>query len=299
MNLRAVILGFWLLVPVFSAFGQETIQSSPLENESKVKEINSKVNREVFDAAKYPALTAVGRINFIGQQWCTIVLVSEDVAVTAGHCFLKANFKFDLKKDFEPVWTSVNFKPNGINRIEGVSVKRVLSAKMNPDYAIVRLNKKIPESLIKPLKISNPTFDEIRANETRLGCAAFNGDKELGSGGLLMTISRNIKIIPETSSNKRIDANCFSTYGGSGGLFFSEKYDLDKNAVEYDFLGIIWGLTDEKLNEKGELVKVEDVVTSITPVSAFYEELTAILEKIKDEKNGKNRIENKANGSER
>jgi len=299
MKLRAVIFGFCLLVLTFSAFGQETIQSSPLENDSKAKENNFKVNREIFDIAKYPALTAVGRINFIGQQWCTIVLVSEDIAVTAGHCFLKANFKFNLKKDFEPVWTSVNFKPNGKNRIENVSVRRVLKAKMNPDYAIVQLNKKIPESLIKPLKISNPTLDEIRSNEANLGCAAFNGDRELGSGGLLMTISRNIKIIPETSSNKRIDANCFSTYGGSGGLFFSEKYDLDKQVVEYDFLGIIWGLTDEKLNEKGELVKVEDVVTSITPVSAFYEELTAILEKIKDKKNGKKRAENKANGSER
>jgi V8-like Glu-specific endopeptidase len=96
MKLKAVILVFCLLALTFSAFGQETIQSSPRENTAK--ENNFKVNREVFDIAKYPALTAVGRINFIGQQWCTIVLVSEDVAVTAGHCFLKANFKFNLKR---------------------------------------------------------------------------------------------------------------------------------------------------------------------------------------------------------
>jgi hypothetical protein len=278
VKLSAILSFLWLFLSV-SASGQETIQSSPLKNDSEVKALDSKVKREVFDAAKYPALTAVGRINFIGQQWCTIVLVSEDVAVTAGHCFLKANFKFDLKKDLEPVWTSVNFKPDGKNRIENVSVRRILTAKLNPDYAIVRLNKKIPESVIKPLRISNPTITEMRSNEARLGCAGFNGDTELGSGGMLMTISRNIKIISETSSQKRIDANCFSTYGGSGGLFFSEKYDTEKNASEYDFLGVVWGLTDEKVNEKGELIKAEDVVTSITPVSAFYDELTAILEK--------------------
>jgi hypothetical protein len=288
MKLGAVVLGLWLLVSTFSAFGQETIRSSPREKDSGVVENDSIVKREVFDAARYPALAAVGRINFIGQSWCSIILVSEDIAVTAGHCILKANIKFNLKKDFDPVWTSVNFKPDGVNRLEGVSVKRVLRAKMQPDYAIVRLNKKIPESVIKPLRISNLTVDEMRSDEARLGCAGFNGDKELGSGGLLMTISRNIKIIPETSSKKRVDANCFSTYGGSGGLFFREKSAAAVNSGGYDFIGVIWGVTDEKHNEKGELVKAANVVTSITPVSAFYDELTAILEKKGDEKNGKN-----------
>ena len=27
----------------------------------------------------------------------------------------------------------------------------------------------------------------------------------------------------------------------------------------YNFIGVIWGVTDEKLNEKGELVKDENV----------------------------------------
>jgi hypothetical protein len=281
MKLSAVVSGLLLLVLTLSAFGQETIRSSP-ENDSKAAVNDSKVKREVFDAARYPALAAVGRINFIGRSWCSIILVSEDIAVTAGHCFLKANFKFDLKKDLEPYWTSVNFKPDGRNRIEGVSVKRVLTAKMQPDYAIVELNKKIPGSVIKPLRISDLTLDEMRAEETSLGCAGFNGDAELGGGGFLMTISRNIKIIPETSSKKRIDANCFSTYGGSGGLFFREQRSAGENSSEYDFIGVIWGLTDEKVNEKGELIKVEEVVTSITPVGAFYEELTAITRKKRD-----------------
>lgn len=256
-----------------------SVRSQPTVAESALPEKDSKVKREVFDAAKFPALTAVGRINFIGGSWCSIILVADDIAVTAGHCFLKANVKFDLKKDFDEFWTSVNFKPDGIRRIEGVSVKRVLTAKLNPDYAIVRLNKKIPESEIKPLRISNLTLKEMRSNEASLGCAAFNGDRELGSGGLLMTISRNIKIIPENSSKKRVDTNCFSTYGGSGGLFYREKIDSAKNVNDYDFIGVIWGLIDEKLNEKGEWVKDENIITSITPVSAFYAELTALIKK--------------------
>lgn len=277
MKLSAAMTINFLLVLAFSAFGQETVQSSPLENDSRVEENDFKIQREVFDAAKNPALAAVGKINFIGRSWCSIVLVAEDIAVTAGHCFLKANYKFDLRKDFEPYFTSVVFKPDGKRRIEGVHIKRVLTAKMNPDYAIVRLNVKIPKSAIKPLKISRLSFDEMRARETRLGCAGFNGDKELGSGGLAMTISRNVKLIAETSSKQRVDASCFSTYGGSGGLFFSESLNAETNASEYDFLGVVWGLTDEKFNEKGERVKAENVVTSITPVGTFYEQLNAII----------------------
>jgi hypothetical protein len=272
MKFKALLISLLTFLTV-SVAGQEMPAASPEVSAEK----DTKVKREVFDAVKYPALTAVGRINFIGGSWCSIILVADDLAVTAGQCFLKANYKFDLKRDFDPFWTSVNFKPDGFKRIEGVSVQRVLTAKMNPDYAIVRLNKKIPESVIKPLRVSNLTLDEMRLSEADLGCAAFNGDKELGSGGLLMTISRNIKIIPENSSKKRIDTNCFSTYGGSGGLFYREKPDAAKNVNDYDFLGVIWGLTDEKLNEKGELVKAENVITSITPVSAFYEELNALI----------------------
>jgi len=274
MKLSAVIISF-LLLGTFSAFGQKTIDSQLLEGKSV--ENNSAIKREVFDAGKYPALTAVGRINFLGQSWCSIILVSEDVAVTAGHCFLKANVKFNLTRDLTPFHTAVIFKSKTGERIEGVSVKRVIKATMNPDYAIVRLDKKIPESMIKPIKISNLTLAEIRSSEDKLGCAGFNGDKELGSDGLLLTISRNIKIIPETSSKQRIDTSCFSTYGGSGGLFYRTKHDDEKNVDEYDFIGVIWGMTDEKLSEKGELVKAENIVTSITPVSAFYDELTSAI----------------------
>ncbi len=267
-----MVINFILLALTFSGCQQNSVESFPIEKDLKVK-------RELFDIKKYPALTAVGKITFIGQRWCSLVLVSEDIAVTAGHCFLESKFKFDLTKDLEPYFTVVVFKPNGDKRIENISVKRVISAKMQPDYAIIKLNKKIPRSLIKPLKISNLTVDEILTKEERLGCAGFNGDKELGSDGLLMTISRNIKIIPETSSKDRIDTNCFSTYGGSGGLFFKEKFDADTNAQEYELIGVIWGVTDEKFNEKGEVVKDENVVTSITPVSVFYDELTGIINK--------------------
>ena len=279
MKTSAVVLVWLLIFLTLSAFGQETIQSLPPEKADTVKAVEAKVRREVFDAAKHPALTAVGRINFIGGSWCSAILVAEDIAVTAGHCILKANRKFDIGKDLDPFWTSVNFKPDGVTRLEGVNVKRVLKAKLQPDYAIVQLSKKIPAASIKPLKFSDLSFEEISADEASLGCAGFNGDRELGGGGLLMTISRNVRVLPESSSKKRIDASCFSTYGGSGGLFFREQNDAENNSSEYQFLGVIWGLTDEKLNEKGELVKLEEVITSITPVGAFYDELTAILKK--------------------
>lgn len=240
-------------------------------------EKDANVRREVFDNKKYPALTAVGKINFIGRRWCSLVLVSEDIAVSAGHCFLENNIKFDLSKDLEPHWAIVIFRENGVERIEDVYVKRILKAEMNPDYAIVKLNRKVIE--IKPLKISKITFEEMREREKRLGCAGFNGDKELGDEGWTMTISRNIKIIPETSSANRVDADCFSFEGGSGGLFFEERYNAETKENEYDFIGVIWGLTDGKYNEKGEFIKDDTMITSITPVGVFYDELTEIIEK--------------------
>ena len=207
-----------LLALIFSGCRQNSVETPPIEKDLKVK-------REIFDIKKYPALTAVGKINFIGQRWCSLVLVSEDIAVSAGHCFLESNIKFDLTKDLEPYFTTVIFKPDGKDRIKNISVKRVLAANMNPDYAIVKLNKKIPASTISPLKISDLRVEEMLPKEEQLGCAGFNGDKELGGEGFLMTISRNIKVIPESSSKDRIDTNCFSTYGGSGGLFFTEKFN--------------------------------------------------------------------------
>lgn len=269
---RKFLIKFILLAIVFSGCQQVSVKKDSVEKDSKVV-------REVFDVKKYPALTAVGKVNLIGRQWCSLTLVAEDIAVTAGHCFLESNFKFDLTKDLNPYYCPVIFKPDGVNRLQNISVKRVLKIQRNPDYAIVKLNKNIPESVIKPLKVSNPTFEEMRSNETKLGCAGFNGDKELGSEGMLMTISRNIKIVPELSSKERIDANCYSTYGGSGGLFFEEKYNAETNSNEYSFIGVIWGVTDEKFNEQGQLIKDENVVTSITPVSVFYDKLTEILKK--------------------
>ena len=182
MKIGILIIFMWLACG-FSA-------CEPVKTETPQVEKIAGVKREVFDVKKYPDLTAVGKINFIGRRWCSLTLVAEDTAVSAGHCFLENNIKFDLSKDFEPNWAVVIFRLNGIEKIENVYVKRVLKATMNPDYAIVRLNRKITE--IKALKISNPTFAEISANETNLGCAGFNGDKELGDEGWTMTISRDM-----------------------------------------------------------------------------------------------------------
>ncbi len=237
------------------------------------------VEREVFHVEKYPSLTAVGKVSFLGSRWCSLTLVAADIAVSAGHCFLEGNFQFVYGRDLKPYLTTVILKPDGVNRLENLYVKRVLKAKANPDYSIVRLNRKIPESVIKPLKISELTLDEMLANEERFGCAAFNGDAELGSGGLRMTISRNVKIVRLTSSKNRVDATCISTFGGSGGLFFEEQKNAAMNVKDYYFAGVIWGLTEGNYDENGAFVKDRGVITSITPVSAFYDELMKIISK--------------------
>jgi hypothetical protein len=122
-------------------------------------------------------------------------------------------------------------------------------------------------------------LEEIIPKEKNLGCAGFNGDKELGDGGFTMTISRNIKIIQETSSVNRIDSNCVSTHGGSGGAFFEERLNAETNEKELFLIGVIWGVTDDSFDEKGDLVKEGNSITSITPLSVFYDELEEIIKK--------------------
>lgn len=259
---RLIYIGYILLAAINSGCRQQ-------ENFNRLPEVKNKygVEREVFNAEKYPALPAVGKLKFIGQRQCSLILVAEDVAVTAGHCILEASKKFNFKGEVNKFFTSAVFKTKDGKRIEDVSVKRVLKVVEKPDYAIVRLTKKISKDEIAPLEILKMTIDEMIAKEKRLGCAGFNGD-EMGDDGQIMTISRNIKILAETSAKDSIDTNCISYYGGSGGLFFEETEDKQIHCI-----GVIWGMADEKYNERGEPVKDENVSTQITPVSAFYDEL--------------------------
>ena len=183
------LISFIFLNLLFAGCRQEVEKPKLIQKENKVQ-------REIFDVKKYPELTAVGTINFIPRKQCTLILVAEDIAVTAGHCFLEEFHLSDISKDLDPLSTSVIFRYDGFRRFENISVKRVLKAKRNPDYAIVRLNKKIDSNILKPLKFEKMSLKEMVSNEQSLGCAGFNGDYELGDGGFTMTISRNISNHP-------------------------------------------------------------------------------------------------------
>lgn len=263
---KAFLVGLILFISAFGGCRRQEnfVESAEPENESEVK-------REVFEIEKYPALLAVGKLKIIGQRQCSLFLVGEDVAVTAGHCVAEASKKFNFSGELNPFFTAVIFKTKDGKRIEDVNVKRVLKVAEKPDYAIVRLTKKISKDVIAPLKISNLAIDEMISRQNRLGCAGFNGD-ELGDDGQIMTISRNLKIFKETSAKDLIDTNCISYYGGSGGLFFEETEDK-----KIYCLGVVWGMADEKYNERGVLVTDENISTQITPVGAFYDELNKII----------------------
>lgn len=256
----------------FTACQQEMAKSveKPLPPPKK----KAKFKREVYDAEKYPGLNAVGKIKILKTKWCTVTLLAEDIGITAGHCFLGSSKKFNLEG-----FTEVEFKTSDNKPIKGIKIERVLKRRMNPDFAIVKLNKKIPKNLVKPLEISELEFSEMLGKTESLGCAAFNGDRELGKRGNVLTISRNIRIFYKTSSSKRIDTNCVSTHGGSGGLFFEEKYNSETQKNEYYFVGVIWGVTGDNYSKKGEVISREEVVTSITPVKVFIDELEKSFEK--------------------
>ena len=256
---------------IFSGCQSEKIEVTPTPKKQ------AKFKREVFDAEKYPGLAAVGKLK-IEQSWCAMTLVAEDIVITAGHCFSAEEvdlFKNNTK-DFVRL-TTVEFKSANGAEIKGLKVEKILKFKIEPDFAIVKLNKKIPKDVITPLEISDMEYAEILRDTEKLGCAGFNGDIELGKRGTRLTISRNINIYHRQSTRSRIDTNCISTHGGSGGLFFEEIYNSETESNDYRLLGVIWGVTGDNFNIKGERVNDRDSITSITPVKVFREDLKRII----------------------
>jgi hypothetical protein len=231
-------------------------------------EIEGRYRRETFDHARYPYLAAVGKISFLGGTWCSMTLVSERIAVTAGHCFKQTNVRLDLNKRLDQFKASVIFKPKGAAPVGGNYVQKVLKLSENPDYAIVELAKPVANSLIRPMRVAATDLTGIRSNEESLGCAGFNGDVSLGSEGWLMTVSRGIRIVDGQNTEGRLDTTCFATYGGSGGPLFRETGD-----GKGEFLGVVWGVTDEEYDQTGKLVKTEKIITSVTPAMAFAADL--------------------------
>lgn len=239
------------------------------------------VKREIFISSKYPQLLAVG---YFGSMKCTVVLVADDIVVTASHCLeekavIEAGKISEVKYNLPATGAKVLFKDLEYRLVGAYVVKRIISANSETDFAILQLDSKIPIDKVKPLKIKNLSLEEMLGNEKILGCAGFNGDKGLGYFGSVMTISRDIKIITESSSKERIDTNCISTSGGSGGLLFEEVFDNKSKQSEIYFLGVIWGVTNDNFDEKEKSYKNADVITSITPVSVFYTELNKLIKK--------------------
>lgn len=239
----------------------------------------SGVEREVLDAAKNPEFLAVGKIVFdFGQRVCTVVLVAEDIVLTAGHCLHNAPIldgeKILKREIFPPDSRTIIYFNTADGNIAGIyKVKQIINANYEPDFAILQLQEKISPDIVKPLKIKSLTTSNIIKNEKKLGCAGFNGDKFLGENGQKLTISRNIKLFSESSSKNRIDTNCISTDGGSGGIFFEETYNDELKKNEYFVIGIIWGVTNDVLDDEGKFINEEKIITSITPVSFFNDDL--------------------------
>ncbi len=261
----------------FSNCKQTNTQTTPIIKKNGVE-------RAVYDPVKFPDFLAVGKIIFSNDNQCSIVLVDKNIAVTAGHCLHTSS----LLKDGE-IPEIVFHPPDSITKIifyamdgniAGIyKVKNIIEASYERDFAILRLEQNISPDVVKPFKVKNLTLTEIIENEKHLGCAGFNNDRDLGKNGQVLTISRNVKIISEFSSKNRIDINCISTEGGSGGILFLEDYNEELRINEYFFVGVIWGVTYDDLDEKGNFSKPENIVTSITPIGVFYDELMEIIKK--------------------
>ena len=272
--LRSVINTLLFVFLVVWFFGCD--QAKEVRNVDKKRE----VIRERFDSQAFPELKAVGTI-LSKKRACSAILVAEDIIVTAGHCLASWNVLRGDKVS-ETMFhtpderTKVVFRASETEIVGIYRVKRVVKANIEPDFAILQLTQKVPE-VIRPMRLRNLSLEEFFDVEKTLGCAGYNGDKGLGRRGQRMTISRNVRIIRESSTRERIDVNCISTDGGSGGLLFTKSPDPKTGSSKIEFAGVIWGVVNDELDEDGKFIRPEKVITSITPTSVFYEELTTAI----------------------
>lgn len=155
----------------------------------ELKRIND--SRQVFNSASPEFLETYGKLFVAGQQACTGNIVSNKptndsyIVTSSAHCF-----KTDNPQEISIVFWGRN----------GDEIKRQLTLEIinrEYDYAILRLDRKIENSLIKPLVISPYVFRDLMDEADLLfldpviTVAGYSSDEDLGQNGKVLTYDQN------------------------------------------------------------------------------------------------------------
>ena len=190
--------------------------------------------RKVFNAQSPDFLESYGKFMVNGIQRCTANIVSDDnskdsfIVTTAEHCIKKNTDKFSV------IFTKKN----------GRKIKRnlsLLTVNKKNDYAILKLNRVILNSQIKPLSIAKNFYDvweeaDDEDYELTITVAGFSGDEYIGEKGKVLTYDQDCELIREDNSYTAV-TNCTAYKGASGGAMVISYIDYDDHFHQY-FAGV-------------------------------------------------------------
>jgi V8-like Glu-specific endopeptidase len=187
-------------------------------------------------------LNAVGKLDVPSQsnqaghtehyiEHCSATLIaampnrSANTIITAWHCL--ENY-LDLSRD-------ISFTLfHGENNTTRLSARPLSSGgNLDLDWAILRLNKPIPNSLVKAMIVNRG--DVIKSGQTTMTMAGYSADSGLGKGGEVLTYHAGCESGEEIG--QQFSSNCLAYKGASGGPVVISRYR--DNKFHYNLAGII------------------------------------------------------------
>lgn len=184
-------------------------------------------HREIYNKDSEEFLETYGKLMISGVQKCTANIVSDDAAkdstivTTSEHCFKPGDEGKKITVEFT--------KRDGT--IITRELKMITKNKEN-DYAILKLDRKILNSEIKPLEISeygaSDLIEEVEmiGEDAQVTFAGYSADNFKGAKGRNLTYDQKCEIVA-LGRGGSTSTNCIAYPGASGGAFVISYTDED------------------------------------------------------------------------
>lgn len=198
--------------------------------------------RQVKNPSAPTWLNAVGKLNIPSQsvtngntehyiEHCSATLIADNpklganTILTAWHCLEGYS---DLSREIS--FTLFHGESSATNRIA-----RQLSSggDLDRDWAILRLNKPIPSSLVKPIIINSSKRDS--SGHSTMTMAGYSRDPGLGQKGEALTYHAGCQSGEEIG--QQLSSNCLVYSGASGGPVVISSYQ--NNSFQHRLAGVI------------------------------------------------------------
>lgn len=230
-------------------------------------------HRQIYNKYSDEFLETYGKLKIDGVQKCTANIVTDNfkndsmIVTTAAHCFKPGDESKSIAVEF--------IKRNG------TIIKRNLSMEIKNDeydYAILKLDRKILNSEIKPLVISEYDAYDIESelemydyDEIKITLAGFSADSLVGDEGENLTYDQDCELVG--GGKGYVTTNCFAYPGASGGAFVISYDDYDDGKRKNLFLGVNKSISFDAYDKK------KPWRTAFVEHSIMYDDLMKALAK--------------------